>query len=624
MAPRISPKALEYVVGAAISLAAFAVYLRTMCPTVDFIDAGELATVTITLGIAHPTGYPLFTLIGWLFAHLPLGLRPIRQLNLMAAVFCALALFVFFRFLVFFLREHLVKRGPGAGRINLQILAPAAAGTLALAFSETFWSQAVAIEVYPLHVFLLAVNLFLFTTAIAAEGGNSPGGAGARWLGFAFTLGLSFANHMTTVLLAPAFLFLFFATYGFRRNAWSRIGRMVPPFIAGLSVYCYLPIRAGMHPLLNWGDPETLDRFWRHVVAKQYSVWIFSSAETASRQFSYFLNTILPEFAYVPVIVAVAGLWALAQRRPRKIAVFTLLLFLGCLLYAINYDIHDIDSYFLLAYVTVALWCACGVAWIISRWDAASVGVAAVLIAACSFSVISNYDAADESRSTLVEQYSRDMLASLEPNALVLTYEWDYFVSAAYYLQLVEHVRPDVVIVDKELLRRSWYFGQLRTRYPWLIAQSRPVLDAYLRELDKFEGGLPYDPALIENRYRGLIRSFIDRNYATRPVYATPELEPEYTSGYTRIPSGLAFRLVNDPKEAHTAAKFFSVGFPEKSNAYVDGVRSLYARAYLNTAIYLNSVGRRDSAVAFVDSALAVKPDFREAGLFRSSILGRR
>ena len=84
----LNSRQLENVFAAAIALAVFIVYLTTLCPTTNFIDSGELATVAYTLGIAHPTGYPLFTLMGWIFAHLPLGSRVIYQLNMMAAVFC--------------------------------------------------------------------------------------------------------------------------------------------------------------------------------------------------------------------------------------------------------------------------------------------------------------------------------------------------------------------------------------------------------------------------------------------------------------------------------------------------------------------------------------------------------
>jgi len=52
-------------------LVVFIVYVTTLAPSVVEIDSGELATVQVLLGIAHPTGYPLFTLLGHLFSLLP-------------------------------------------------------------------------------------------------------------------------------------------------------------------------------------------------------------------------------------------------------------------------------------------------------------------------------------------------------------------------------------------------------------------------------------------------------------------------------------------------------------------------------------------------------------------------
>src|ERR1700704_5448753 len=68
----------------------FIVYLQTMAPSVPFIDGGELATVCATLGIAHPTGYPIFCLIGYLFANLPIADHVITRVNIMSAFFVAL------------------------------------------------------------------------------------------------------------------------------------------------------------------------------------------------------------------------------------------------------------------------------------------------------------------------------------------------------------------------------------------------------------------------------------------------------------------------------------------------------------------------------------------------------
>src|SRR3989304_7042555 len=74
-----------------ISAAAFIIYLFTLAPSVVQIDSGELAALQITLGIAHPTGYPLYTILGYLFSLIPLPFTKIYQMNLLAAIYCAAA-----------------------------------------------------------------------------------------------------------------------------------------------------------------------------------------------------------------------------------------------------------------------------------------------------------------------------------------------------------------------------------------------------------------------------------------------------------------------------------------------------------------------------------------------------
>src|SRR5208283_518926 len=159
MIEKFSWQKFEFAVGFGISVIALIVYVATLCPTVNFIDAGELATDVYTLGIAHPSGYPMFTMVEWIFSHVPLGLRIIYQLNLLAALFCAAALFFFFRFFVFLLNAIFhTKPVVDTNRVKItepvfvHIFLPAIFGTLVLAFSETYWAQALSIEVYPLHL----------------------------------------------------------------------------------------------------------------------------------------------------------------------------------------------------------------------------------------------------------------------------------------------------------------------------------------------------------------------------------------------------------------------------------------------------------------------------------------
>ncbi len=627
----------EYSIGIAISVIALAVYVTTLCPTVSFIDSGELATVAYTLGIAHPTGYPLFTLLGWFFSHLPLGLRTIYQLNLMAAVLCSAGLFFFFRFLVFVLgdilqRDHkkpLFTKDIVTEVSSAYVFVPAAVGTLLLGFSETYWSQAVAIEVYSLHALFLASLLLLFTgavyTSIPENKKNEQAvqrSKDSSWYLFAFVLGLAFTNHMTTILLAPAFLVLYFYMFKFNRDSWMRIVRMVLPFLAGFSLYFYLPVRASESPLLNWGNPVDLERFLTHFSGKVYRVWLFSSTESAGKQLRYFMDTLPSEFSYFPYIFTLFGIWKLL-RTNRTMLVFTLLLFVGCVLYSINYDIHDIDSYFLLAYVTIAIWSAIGVREILSSliFSGGRRAFSALLIVSAFVLVAANHAKVDESKNVIVEDYTKDMLNSVKPNGIIISYQWDYFVSASYYFRYAEQLRPDVVVIDKELLRRSWYYKQLEHTYPWLIEGSKKEMEAFLVELYKFEHDLPYNNNLIEYRYASFIKSIIEKNIVTRPVYVTEEIEAQYTPGYIRVPAGLAYRLATNSSPDPYEDANFNFSIPVKSNKYIDQIVSLYSRSYYNHALYNYTGKDKTRAAQYIQKALDLQPDMREGLILKDKIM---
>jgi len=579
-------------VGLLVALLALAVYLKTLAPSVTFIDSGELAAVACTLGIAHPTGYPLFTLIGWVFSRLPIAAEEIVRLNIMAAVFCAAGVFVFYQLMHLLLGIVFKAKGD----TTTGPLAASAGASLLLAFSETYWSQATSIEVYSLHVFCLSLVLLCFIKANYYQRSPENASAGTRvltelswWMLFAFTLGLAFTNHMTTILLAPGLLYLYFAVQGGGKESWRRIFRLGGPFLIGLSVYLYLPVRASKGAVLNWGNPVTLERFMWHLSGKQFRVWLFSSTEAAGKQLSYFIDSLPHEFAYIGVILALVGAIALF-RKNMKLAIGALLLFLSCVLYSINYDIHDIDSYFLLAYFCIALWSGFALlqvyTWAKGKGFSHRRVVVAVLIVACLAPVYVHYQKNDESPNYLVEDYTKNMFASVAPNALVISYQWDFWVSASYYYQIVKGVRPDIAVVDKELLRRSWYFLQLEHRYPWLIQQSKPEVDAFNQELYKFEHDLPYNPAVIQSRYVEMIRSFASKSMVSRPVYVTPEIEPEFTTGFQRVPEGLAFRLSSDTTFLGTEFPSYQIRPFHRGGRLEDMIKDLYVSSLNAQASY--------------------------------------
>ena len=212
-----------------------------------------------------------------------------------------------------------------------------------------------------------------------------------------------------------------------------------------------------------------------------------------------------------------------------------------------------------------------------------------------------------------MQHYTMHMFNSVHTNALVCSFPCDYWVSSSVHSQIVNNVRPDIAIVDKELLRRSWYFVELERRYPWLINGSRKKVDAFLTELNKFEHEIPYEAGTIQLRYVEMIQSFITRNIVTRPVYVTTEIEPEFTAGLQRIPEGLAFRVFNDTLR-HTMRNVpMTFRSFERRGRLEDALVNMYASASTTQGVYWLQSGNNDSAKTAFREALKYNPSSSDA-----------
>jgi hypothetical protein len=412
--------------------------------------------------------------------------------------------------------------------------------------------------------------------------------------------------------LAPAFLYRYFATQGFGREAWSKIAKGALPFLAGLSPYLYLPLRAAAHPAMDWGAPSEPLRLWDHVSGGQFHYLMFASPQIPLRKLAEFLSAFPSEFAYLPLAFAGIGLWRLS-RENRGLLIFSLLIFLGCLLYTFNYDLEDQD-YYLNAYLSTAIWIAFGVRAVFQApklrgWPAA------LLCAACPLFPLSlNARQEDKSRDYVVEDYARNMLDELDTNAIILSRQYDYFISPSYYLQLVEKFRPDVAVIHEDLLRRSWYYSQLETRHPWLIRNSRDEIQRLLPGLHLFERGLPYDTPAVQEDYEKVARSFLVNNYGTRPVYVTFDIEPGFTEGFQRVPAGLALRLLQGNIPQPPPFKDFSLhNFPPRVKAFENEIKRLYAQAYANDGVYRAYFGDTALGRAQLYRSLRMQPGFPPA-----------
>jgi len=174
----------------AAALAALWAYVLTLSPTVAWVnqgeDSGDLLVASATLGIPHPTGYPLFVLLGRVASFLPLGGLAFR-INLIAALAGAAG--------VYFLARLVLEIAPGP-RGGAGAMAGAVTAALVYAFSRGAWSQSVLSEVYSLNVALLGTILWCLARADRESS--------VRHLPLAaFLLGLGLTNHLLLLAAVP-------------------------------------------------------------------------------------------------------------------------------------------------------------------------------------------------------------------------------------------------------------------------------------------------------------------------------------------------------------------------------------------------------------------------------------
>lgn len=197
----------QILVAAAVFLFTLVLYSMTMGPTTDFWDCGEFITTSHIVGVPHQPGTPLYVLMGRVF-DIFLGdadltqpaYKTARAINFMSAFFSSLA--VMFVYLVIW---ELARRSSPDARWAAHV--GGVVGALFLAFSETFWNNAIEAEVYGLSGFMMA---FLTWLAIRWYDHREEAASNRLLLMIIYLLGLGVGFHLGVVFAYPGIFFLMF------------------------------------------------------------------------------------------------------------------------------------------------------------------------------------------------------------------------------------------------------------------------------------------------------------------------------------------------------------------------------------------------------------------------------
>ncbi|MEG8946344.1 protein O-mannosyl-transferase family [Rosettibacter firmus] len=592
-------------------LVVFLFYLLTLAPSVIQIDSGELAAVQATLGIAHPTGYPIFTILGYMFLKIPLPFTKIYLANLFASIWCAAGIIFFIKSIKLILsnsnfnRLEVLKRkkkkeNKNDKNINNIVIIISLISGLFLAFSKTYWFQSTSVEVYSLQIFLFNLIIYLTLKSFYKSENNLYG-----WIGAGIAIAFGFANHMTTLLVLPFPGILFLIKE--KNNGLKKFGVTLIISVVILSLlYLYLPVRASNNPELNWGNPINFENFWRHFTGKQYQVWLFSSFDSAKKQLSYYIQNLPDEFAYVGLVLIFLGLYEFFLSNKKLFYVY-LITFLFALLYTINYDIVDIDSYFLLTYIILISIAAYGIKFIFEKLNNINYSIV-ISVVFIIILFVKNYSKVNQSDVYTFEDYTRSILNSVGKNSIILTYQWDYFVSPSYYFQYVENERKDVVVIDKELLRRSWYYNQIERNNPDVLKNLKSDINNFLLALKPFERSESYDSQLLEKYYQRILTGLISQNIDRRDFYIGLELiqnemqrgEFKLPDGYQVIPHLFLFKVVKGNEYVPAPLPEFKIRFPENRNKYINFIENIVGTMLTLRAMYEIQYGKYELAKIYL------------------------
>ncbi len=527
----------------------FALYALTLGPTTAFWDTSEYIATAHIMGIPHPPGNPLFVVLAraWSLLLAPLGLSVAVKINLFSAVVSATA------HALWFLVVHHILRFFSEDRTFRLIGAAAAVLVSATAF--TVWSQSnVNEKVYTVSLLTIALLSWL---AFRWQENLGQGKDDNLLILMVFILALSVGNHLMAFLAAPAIglfilyvrpqmlppigiafilalggvvdyrvalvgipLFGAFCLYVYPKTLldWRLYVSGGAAVLLGLSIHLFLPIRAGLGPLINEAAPTcpdigsalgavvTYGKAGCAALAEALNRTQYDKPPLIPRQaplasqltnyLQYFdwqwarsLNGANTVFANVrlpfTMLFTGLGVWGAIEhaRRDRASFLFVLTLFAtlsGALVYYLNFkygyslqapvadrSLHEVrerDYFFIVSFSVWGLWAGMGIAtlWREAALELkASLAKASPVLALALLPLVLNWSWATRSYDYAARDWAYNLLMSVEPYAVLFT-NGDNDTFPLWYLQEVEGIRRDVTVIVTSYLNTDWYTYQLK------------------------------------------------------------------------------------------------------------------------------------------------------------------
>ena len=468
--------------------ALFAYYAASMARDLSLYDSGELALAAVQLGLGHPPGQPLHTLLGFALAHLP-GIPALASVSLASAAPGALTLIA-----AASLAQSLCgDRGARASERAVPWL------LAIVALHPLLWEPATRVEVYALTTFFAVWALARLAAPLPSDPARAAREPVASVFSAGVALGLSASANPLIAACAGAAVAPGILQRIARRQLPARaLGWALLGGALGLLPYAYVPLVAGRDDVMVWGAPRDLHSLWSYLSLQDYAHNHELTVALWLEHLIAWLLFALERGLLPPLALGLIGSFMFAGRTPlgRVALPALLLLLIAKVAFNVvwNLDVPDYNGY-----VSAGLWgCSAGacafVVHVSARGRMLAAYALALVLAVGALAAAPSVPVRTRHRDRVARALAERVLKEAPPRAIVIAFA-DHFAGSLFYLQEAERQRPDVVVLAWGLASSSWHWQRIERQHPDLAAFAL-----------KGKGGKP-----------GRVRRFLSANSA-RPV----------------------------------------------------------------------------------------------------------
>jgi len=482
-------------------------YFDTLYPSIPGGDAGELVAEACSLGVAHPPGYPLFTLLYHgalrIADALSLDKSPAQVANGFTAILGAMAASVLQLCVV----EMIATFRTSNGSQEWEDVVIGVGISLAFAFSRLVWTYSIGVEVFALNNLMIAVLIWLTLKYT----NSSTERRRAIWIRLgAFWCGLALCNQHTAILFEiPLISWILVQEHQSGRVDLAKLREWSILFLLGLSLYLYLPISASFNRQPgSWGDPASFGGFVHHVRRGDYGTFrLFSKPKQGDldmfgRLHLYFEDLqwqqgalLIPAFAFLGAVFMLfpqkfqekEKRVPKSERTPQALRkdkqktesnetqrrnvgsalIMTYFFYLIIFHYLANLPMHEEllrgvqARFWMQPNMIVFLFAGAGVSLICEKLSPV-VGKFGSLCTALLFAAIfvviqmkTNRTFLDQTENYYLEEYAHAIMTPIPKDSLLIV-SYDQQWTTLRYLQKCERFRLDVAIVSGPMMTYEW------------------------------------------------------------------------------------------------------------------------------------------------------------------------